>query len=413
MRVRNEYQVMIANRYDREWDVIIVGAGPGGSKCAQEFAKRGMKTLVIDRKQEIGAPKRCGEGLSGRWYEAGGLKPKPTWSLQKIDGVIVISPSGKQLVLDTGESGQTGYIIERKMFEKDLAADAIRAGAKYMLKGFVYDVMKEGDYVVGVKVKHEGKEKEFRSKIVIAADGVDSKVARFAGMKTAMGLYECDSGYQYEMAGVELLDENKLELYFGKEVAPRGYVWVFPKGKDIANVGIGIAGSNTNTAKYYLDRWIEKSEKRFKNASILEINAGVIPVTAPLKEKVGNGIMLVGDSARMVNPIHGGGMGSALEAAIMAAGVGTNAIKEGNVSKERLSEYNKIWYEKRGREFEKILKVRHFFEKLDDKQMEALMDVIKPEDVLGLAHGATLGKVAKLLMKASPNAAKFAMTFIK
>ena len=90
-----------------------------------------------------------------------------------------------------------------------------------MLKAYVHDLIKQGDNIAGVKVNQEGEELELHCKLLIAADGVDSIIARKAGLKTVMPLTECDSGYQYEMAGVKLLDEHKMELHFGKEVAPR------------------------------------------------------------------------------------------------------------------------------------------------------------------------------------------------
>ncbi len=404
--------------YEKEWDVIIVGAGPAGNMAAQEFAKRGMKALVIDRKQQIGPPKRCGEGLSIRWVKIGKLKPNPRWALQEITGATLVAPNGEKVYIDTGSTGQTGYIIERSQWEKMEAEKAIRSGAKYMLKALVTGLVMEGKAVKGVKVSREGKEEEYYAKLVVACDGVDSMVGRYAGLRTAMPLGECDSGYQYEMANVPIENPNYMELYFGTNVAPRGYVWVFPKGKDVANVGIGISGDSAETAKDCLDAWIEANHERFKDASITEINAGVIPVTKPVGEFVGDGIMLVGDAARMVNPIHGGGMGSALEAAQMAAEVGTAAIKKGDTSKKELMAYQKMWQEKRGGEFKKILHVRHFVEKLNDEQFNIVADLVKkgelkPEMLVDLGHGKGLAELIKALVKASPSITKFALSFLK
>ena len=406
-------------KYDIDWDVIVVGAGPAGIKAGEELVKRGLKTLVIDRKQEIGAPKRCGEGLSDRWIKIADLPVEPTWARQRINGAILVSPSGKIISVNTEELGKGGgYIIERKMWEKLLAAKAIRAGTKFMLKANVIDVIKEDGYVKGVKVNYMGDILELRTKIVVAADGVDSRIGRMAGLNTTLPLVEMDSGFQYEMAGVKLLDPNKMELYFGTEVAPRGYVWIFPKGDDVANVGIGINGNHDKTARYYLDKWIEEHKDRFEMASVIEVNAGGIPVTKPVDEFVGNGIMLTGDAARMVNPIHGGGMGTALEAASMLADVAREAIDAGDVSKEKLEKYHKMWMDKHGEEFAKILRVRHFVEKLNDAQLEAVADMVikgglKPEILVDLGHGKGLVEVAKALVKASPSAAKFVMEFLK
>lgn len=405
-------------KYDSEWDVIIVGAGPAGNKAAQEFAKRGIKTLVIDKKSQIGPPKRCGEGLSMRWITIGGLEPNKRWALQKISGTTLIAPNGKKVKIDTSKTNQTGYIIERSQWEKIEAEKAIRAGAKYMLKAIVNGLIIEEDHVKGVKVHREGNDEEYKCKIVVACDGVDSMIGRFAGLQTAMPLTECDAGYQYEMANVPIEDPNHMELYFGKEVAPRGYVWVFPKGKDVANVGIGVEGNDPETAKTYLDRWLENHKERFANASITEINAGVIPVTKPVDDFVADGLMLVGDSARMVNPIHGGGMGSALEAAVMAAEVGAKAIKEEDTTKKKLKPYEDEWKKVRGKEFAKILRVRHFVEKLGDEQFNALAELAEKNDLdpqlfVKLGHGEGLVDLAKVVIKASPGAAKFAMSFLK
>ncbi len=396
--------------YQKEWDVIIVGAGPGGSKCARACAEKGMSTLVIDRKQQVGPPKRCGEGLSKRWVELSGIEPTPRWAVQYIDGAILISPTGKKVVV--ANSKTTGYVIERSQFEKLLAEKAIEAGAKYMLKTQATGLLKDGDTVTGVKVLCDGKEKEYKAKIVIAADGVDSLVARYAGLQTTLPLTECDSGYQYEMAGVPLLDQQKMELYFGKDVAPRGYVWVFPKGDGVANVGIGVMGSDITTAKYYLDKWIDAHADRFKNASMTEINAGVIPVTAPVKKFYANGIMVIGDAARMVNPIHGGGMGATMEAGLMAADTAKEAVDAGDVSEAMLKKYQDKWQEVRGKEFAKILQVRKFFEKLTDKQMEIIAEAVDPQIMIDLGHGQGLGTVIKTLVAKSPDAAKFAMSFL-
>ncbi len=397
--------------YDKKWDVIVVGAGPGGSKTAEEFAKRGAKTLVVEKKQQIGPPKRCGEGLSQRWMEIANLDPDPTWTLQKITGTVLVAPNGEEAWIDTEDKDQAGYIIERSKFEKDLASDAIRAGSKFMLKARAADLVKENGKIAGVKVVREGKPITLKSDIVVGADGVDSMIARKAGLNSTLPLSECDSGYQYEMTGVDLKDPHKMELYFGSEAANRGYVWIFPKGSDIANVGVGITGEDEKTAKHYLDRWMKHNQERFKNASITEINSGVVPVTSPIDQMVSHGLMLVGDSARMVNPMHGGGIGPALEAGIMAAEIGVPALEKG-AEKQFLQPYQEKWEEKRGKNFKKILKVRHFFEKLSDKHLNLIAENADPDVLLNLGHRKSLSKIAKTLLKSSPQSIGFVKDYI-
>jgi len=127
-------------------------------------------------------------------------------------------------------------------------------------------------------------------------------------------------------------------------------------------VGIGILGrlsDKGNKAKDYLDRFIENHPQIFKNASAIEINAGGIPVGSSIDPLVMDGLMVVGDAAHQVNPIHGGGMALAMNAAKISAEVGVKAIKE-----KRLYEYENIWRETEGVKMQKLLKLRSFLEKI-------------------------------------------------
>ena len=141
---------------EKRYDVVIVGAGPAGSMAAKVIAGKKLSVLVIDKKQEIGTPKRCAEGLNKVGLIKAGLKPDPMWAVNKINGVVMHAPSGKTLsvVLEDME----GFILERKIFEKHLAADAIRAGAKYMIKTRALEVIKEDGFVKGVKAEYMGDE---------------------------------------------------------------------------------------------------------------------------------------------------------------------------------------------------------------------------------------------------------------
>ena len=140
---------------DMEYDVVVVGAGPAGSTAARFAAENGASVLVIEKRQEIGAPKRCAEGLNREVLEGLGVPISEKYTTSNISGAILYSPKGKKVVLDkVGE----GFVLERKVFEKHLAALAIRKGAKYMVKTTVTDVLKDRGRVVGVKADFMGEE---------------------------------------------------------------------------------------------------------------------------------------------------------------------------------------------------------------------------------------------------------------
>lgn len=383
-------------------DAVVVGAGPAGSTAARFLAKNDIDVIVVDRRQEIGAPKRCAEGIRLKALESVGLKPDPVWAVNRIKGTILYSPSGKVLKAIMDDAG--GYILERKIFEKYLAAEAIRAGARYMVKTHANGVVKENNYVSGIRAEHMGEEFEIKGRLVIAADGVDSRIAKSAGLNTINKLTDYHSGFQYEMANLNLKDSDMLHIYVGRDIAPLGYAWIFPKGRDIANVGIGILGLKSedgHRAKDYLDGFIKSHPEIFKNSSPIEINSGGVPVSSCIDTFVMDGLMVVGDAAQQVNPIHGGGIALAMNAARIAAEVGSKAIREKNLSRERLYEYEKIWRETDGARMKKLLKLRSFLEKLDDNDFEKFADILKGEDIIKLTEGK-YRFLFKLFMKKAP-----------
>ncbi len=311
-----------------EVECLVIGAGPAGSMAAKELASRGIETVVIEKRQEIGAPKRCAEGVSKHSLEKLGIKVHELGIARTIKGAVLYSPSGKKVVMDG--QGMEGYVLERKVFEKYLASEAIKEGARYMVKTQATDMVRENGRW-RVSIKNLDGEDEIIANLVIGADGVESKVGRWAGLKTLNRLTDYHSGIQFEMAGVNA-DENYIHLFFGNEVAPLGYAWIFPKAFS-ANVGLGILEKGAKMRAYdYLKKFIEDHEDIFKNASPIEINSGGVPV-AHFTGMAADGVMLVGDAAQLVNPIHGGGIVRAMHSSIMAAEVAEQALKEKNLSK--------------------------------------------------------------------------------
>ena len=378
------------------YDVVVVGGGPGGSRTARNLAKLGHSVLMLEKRQEIGAPKRCAEGLTLSSIDVIGDIPS-NCKMRDIVGAKVYSPDGNHVLVHYGEHG--GYCVERKMFDKWLACEASRAGATVMADAEVTDVIKEGGQVKGVKAKICGEEEmEIEARIVVAADGIESTISRKAGLDTTNSLVNVDSGFQYEMSNLKLQDPDKIILYFGNEVAPRGYVWIFPKGDDVANVGIGTALSE-QSAKHYLDEFIENNPDIFKCASIVEVNSGGIPVGGFLKDMVLDGFVAVGDAAHQVNPIHGGGLKEATLAGEFAAKVIDKALKSGDVSHGALSEYNEIWWKERGNKLKKVEKLRQVTEKLSDKDLNMLAKSLTSDVLIGLTRGSKMGTLAKVLMR--------------
>ena len=379
-----------------EVECLVIGAGLAGSIAAKELASKGIETIVIEKRQEIGAPKRCAEGVSKHSLEKLGIKVHELGITRVIKGAVLYSPSGKKVVMDG--QGMEGYVLERKVFEKYLASEAIKEGARYMIKTQATDMVRENGRW-RVSIKNLDGEDEIVANLVIGADGVESKVGRWAGLKTLNRLTDYHSGIQFEMAGVNT-DENYIHLFFGNEVSPLGYAWIFPKAFS-ANVGLGILEKGAKMRAYdYLKKFIEEHEDIFKNASPIEINSGGVPV-AHFTGMAADGVMLVGDAAQLVNPIHGGGIVRAMHSSIMAAEVAEQALKEKNLSKERLMEYENMWNEEYEEKTNKLLKLRSFLEKLEDKDFELLADILEGEDIFQLTQAKLSFFLKKLIKRPS------------
>jgi digeranylgeranylglycerophospholipid reductase len=376
-----------------DYDIVVVGAGPAGLEAGKVIAESGLKVLVLDKKQEIGCPKRCAEGLGKGWFKRLEIEPRESFCVQSIHGAQLYSPNGTSIKMKNDEP--QGWVLERKVFEKEMAIEAVKKGAKILMKHFVKNVERTDE---GVKliVEENEEDKEFNCKLVVACDGPDSMVAKMLGLDTKLNLQEVDSGYQYEMTGISGYNENLLHLYFGTNVAPRGYIWIFPKRDGTANVGIGIGGYENKTAKYYLDKWIQEQDG-LKDGSIIEVNAGTIPVGGFLEKMQADRLLVAGDAGHMVDPVHGGGIGIAIEGGRIAGKHAVKAVKEEKYSEKDLEGYTKDWYDTRGNELKRRLKARHLLEELSDEDFNYLAESITMDEALKIGNG-TLTKKDKIIL---------------
>jgi digeranylgeranylglycerophospholipid reductase len=377
-------------------DCVVVGAGPAGSVAAKELAERGLETLVVEKKAEIGPPKRCAEGVSQRGLEILGITPCPQSIARVISGASLYAPSGKSVLMEG--PGIDGYVLERKIFEKQLASQAIKSGATYFIKTQAL-AMERTTQGWTITLRSLSGDETVTAPLVIGADGVESKVGRWAGLKAINRLTDYHSGFQYEMANVDI-DMDYIHMFFGTEVAPLGYAWVFPKTFS-ANVGLGILEREAGRrAHEYLDHFIAEHQEFFANASPIEINAGGVPVNQ-FTEMVADGIMLIGDAAQLINPIHGGGISRAMHSAQMAAEVGAKALSTGDTSAEQLMRYPRRWNDEYGEKTAKLLKFRFFLEKLTDKDFELLATILDGADIYELTQARLSFFIKKILKRPS------------
>jgi digeranylgeranylglycerophospholipid reductase len=170
------------------------------------------------------------------------------------------------------------------------------------------------------------------------------------------------------MSGVAV-EEGVLDFYFGKDVAPGGYVWVFPKGKDRANVGIGISVdlAKDRSAIRYLEEFVAK---RFPGGSILTKVAGGVPCAKTCDEIVRNNVLLVGDAAHQVNPTSGGGIISGMIGGMIGGQVAAEAVANNDIA--HLREYATRWHKRLGWRHEVFYRIKEGISSLSDETLNRI-----------------------------------------
>jgi digeranylgeranylglycerophospholipid reductase len=360
----------------RRCDVLVVGGGPGGLIAARELMARdrGLSVMLLERDRAIGAPVRCGEGVG-----SGGLSEfiDPTdapWISRKITKVIFWAPDGTEVRVAEGD---VGYVLDRTRFEPALAAEAGRVGAEILIGTEATGLERDGDGWL-VAVRGPAREYVVRARLVIAADGVDGMVARWAGLDTRVPSRDMESCAQYLMTNVHV-DQDAIYLHFGNNVAPGGYAWVFPKGEGSANIGLGVVAlrAGGRNARQWLDDY---AQSYFPTGVRVSYTVGGVIVHPTIKRTVTDALITVGDAAHMINPLSGGGIVNAMKAGRLAAEVGAAALAAGDTSAARLERYHREWMEMLGDDHIRFHRLKDALSKFDDAFFDNLARTVNRID---------------------------------
>lgn len=380
-----------------EYDVVIVGGGPVGSTVGRFAAKNGVeKVLVIEKRQEIGSPVRCAEGISVSWIDELEVDDIENFTARRLKGAKIYSPSENSVDLSAEMAGdEVGIVVERDIFDKEMAVLAGEEGADFMVKTSVTGLIKEDGRIVGVKAKRMGKEFEVRCDLVVGADGFESQVGRWAGLYDALNPKDIMSCFQYRMTNIDI-DPDYTHFYMGS-CAPGGYVWIFPKDEKTANVGIGVQSSRLDGSKApkdYLDEFIEEHEGLLQGQCV-DMVAGGVGVSSPPDKTVMDGFLVAGDAARIVDPITGGGISDGLKQAKIAGEVAAEAVKEGRFDEEFLQRYEKRWRDRLENKLWRNYMAKETAIGLDDEVFDKVIDALSEMELDGLGVGNILAGVEK------------------
>jgi len=360
------------------YDLIVIGAGPGGSTAAREAAQAGLSVLLLEKRQEIGSPVRCAEGV-GHDQLLPFIEPDPRWIAAEVNLAEITALEDGQSQTIRAEGGR-GYILERRIFDRVLAERAAQAGAQVRVKTAATGLIMENGRVCGVRIQHGdfisgSGEAEISARVVIAADGVESQVGRWAGLDVQLPLKDSMACVQYLLAGIDI-DPNCTSYTIGYQTAPGGYAWIFPKGEGKANIGLGVQADlwekvsaglavkpgsiGDQTVLGFLTRFIE-ANPGLEQGSPVTLVAGNVPVALSPERMVTGGLMLVGDAARQVDPLTGGGIINAMTAGQLATQTAMLAIEAGDTSADFLDHYPQEWGRTIGRKLQRNYRLREKF----------------------------------------------------
>jgi digeranylgeranylglycerophospholipid reductase len=324
------------------------------------------------------------------------INPDPAWITHTAHGVTFVSPSGIRVNVPTPEPA---YMLDRPRMEKDIAHMAARHGADILVWATAVDLLftPRGD-VCGLKFLYDGETVTVKSKIIIASDGIESRMAKIAGLGSAItDLNDIGICAQYLVTNIESA-EGFPELHFGKNVVPDCYAWMFPKGNGTANLGLGIRASSAKAESpvKILNRFLAL---RFPKAKPLRLTVGAVPLGLYLTHLVKGGFMVVGDAARMANCLDGGGITYSMNSAKLAGQVAAEAIKEGDWSEKRLSVFEKRWKGGIGKQQERTYRLKNAVLKVKDSTIESAAKVLQNRDPSKLKYIDLL----KLTIKNQPS----------
>jgi geranylgeranyl reductase family protein len=329
-----------------EADVIVVGAGPGGSAAAYHMARHGLRVLLLE-KTEFPREKVCGDGLTPRATRqlirmGVDTSEKAGWLQNR--GLRVIG-GGVRLELDWPDLASFpnyGLVRTRLDFDDMLAKRAVEAGALLRTGVTVTGPVLDADgHAIGVEAKTgPGREPvQYRAPLVVAADGVSGK------FPLAMGLAKRDDRplgvavRRYYRSPVRADDdylESWLELRSAQDrdrLLP-GYGWIFGLGDGRVNVGLGILNSSSafgrTNYRAMLSDWLNTTPEEWGMRGEANADGPILGAALPMGfnrvPHYTRGVMLVGDSGGMVNPMNGEGIAYAMESGELAAEVAVQAL---------------------------------------------------------------------------------------
>ena len=382
----------------KKYDAIIVGAGSAGALAAKTIAKAGLTTLMIDSKRrDLIGNKICGDAIGEHQLSKLGLKnPNNGVFEHKVKGLKIYSPD-KETVFTFARPDFMGYILNRHLFGQWLLEDALDSGSDLLDSTLFMDPIIEHGAIRGIRAKdRQGTLISIRSKVVVDASGycgvVRERLPSAMGFEGKLEKEDVDVCYrEIRQLDHEMDETDFCKIYLNQENTPGGYTWIFPRKNGQVNVGLGVnLQNNINPRKRFYKTVVPLP--LFINSSIIHKGGGLVPTRRPLDRLVGNGVVLIGDAACLVNPINGGGIGLSMESGYYAGEAIIKSLENGEATEERLWTYPCNLMQTYGKELANLEVLRRCLISTSDTNVNYGMKhkLVSQEDINRVSEGVNV-----------------------
>jgi len=341
------------------FDVIVVGAGPVGSYIAGRLAEEGLEVVLLEEDEKVGRDVICTGIIGKESFDEFDL-PKAA-VISNIKSVCFFSPS--YFTIDYTPSRILAYVVDRDLFDQEILRGATEVGVDVRLGKKVVGVKINKDFGE-VQVEKEGSLEKIRGRAMVLATGVSYKVHKQLGFSLPPAFLQ---GTQVE---TKVKDVRNTEIYFGRHIAPGSFAWIVPLNNSQARVGALSRNKGVSYLKNFLRETLKDRVEGIPEVMLKPIAYG--PISRSAKDR----ILAVGEAAGQVKTTTGGGIIYGLICSEIATGVLKRAFHKGDLSYRQLSEYERLWKSKLGKELRMGKLARKILGRLSDKQIDMIFKFV-------------------------------------
>lgn len=376
------------------YEALIVGGGPAGLAAAEAIAKQGIRTLVLERQNEIGYPVHTS---GGSWVADMKALNIPEHLYHPTPVVTFLTP---QRELQLRYDSALACVIDVRGVYQHLAARAVTAGATIRVRHTVDQVIQQDQRITGVTVKnHVNDRSTIHAKLIIDASGFSRHIG--VRMEAGKAFHRYGFGAEYDLYAPHY-PQDEVFLIMGSAFAPSGYAWAFPRGNGRVRLGVGVIRPDSDEdARVFLDRImhdIPQLASRFRGASPIEYHTGLFPSENYQPRFSYDGLLLAGDAGGHGSTLVGEGIRFAIYSGQMAGEVAAEAIKADNTSSAFLSRFDKRWRARFGSEMDIAYMINRHIVSYTDTQWDGALDLLKRMTPAQVAQAIRGDFSASLLM---------------